>query len=228
MPRKTLQEQGGWQWCLDDIFWSIYKELDLEYTWQWDYDSGLTMWRYKKVHRKAGLAAYSIVCKGWQGFFEPLLYRHLQLTPKCLHRLSRIPKTQNFVQHIHFRIEHWTYDCIYCHDLTRYPAYEYAPIDHKATAMHIEMLLTLLNKWQRNPCISTQRLTLEIATDDDDEPRDCTGDFKLGINPETLEVCGYEAEDPMALCTTYRSLVEQQYQLWMKSKDTKSLSLLFQ
>lgn len=154
---RATNKKVGWQWCPEDILWSIYEKLGLE-SIRWN----STAYYYiskkfdEKFCSKFGLAAYSTACKRWEEFFEPLLYQCLTLTQYCVYRFSRITRTHHLIEHISLRIEHYLTACAECHG--SFSDSEYIVYDN-ATALHIERLLAILSTWQRNPSTDIQRLT---------------------------------------------------------------------
>lgn len=127
----------------------------------------------------------------------------------------KISRAKDFIRHIDFRIEHRLYDCAKCYGSwsksQRVATYE------KASALHLERLFGILSKWERDPSIGNQKVSMEITIYSINLRSKKKRNPRLGINQLTLEFCellGYRK----SCCTTYRSLVEQQFQWLARSQ----------
>jgi hypothetical protein len=157
--------------------------------------------------------------RGGRGFSSRCSTNALKLTQYCLYRFSRITRIHHLIERISLRIQHYLTCCEECY--RSFSDSEYIIFD-KATALHIERLLAILNTWQRNPSTDIQRLTLELIIDYKmSQSRTHTGQYKLGIDPQTLETYKY-TDWEQSPCTTYKSLVEQQYYWWLKGRSHHS------
>jgi hypothetical protein len=179
---------------------------------QYVYNSG----KYKLVPNfKTGLAAYSAVCKRWQFFFEAIVITfYLELTQNSLYKISKISRGKDFIRHINFRMDHELYDCAKCcgswNKSQRVATYE------KASELYLEGFFRILSKWERDPSIGNEKVSMGIIIYSINL-RGKKNRNRVGINQRTLEVCelpGYQK----SCCTTYRSLVEQQFQWLARSQ----------
>ena len=213
LEKIRQHRRSWWQWCPEDILWLTYKELDFKSTGS-EYDYILE--KYKPVPSfKTGLAAYSAVCKRWQVFFERLIYRYLELTQESLYKISKISRAKDFIRHINFRIERKLYECAKCYgswsNSQRVATYE------KASALYLERLFGILSRWETDQSVANQKVSMEITIYSINLRGKKNNNPRLGINQRTLEVYelpGYRK----SCCTTYRSLVEKQFQWLARSQ----------
>jgi hypothetical protein len=135
----------------------------------------------------ARLTAYTTVCKEWQAFFEPKIYRRLKLSQSCLTGFDKFVRRQRgLVEHVWLCIQLKPYDCPLCDESEKQ---QWSDCNKDTVGNAVWALFRILSRWKPHQSRGNAGITLEISvhspSDSEHAFKDCQ--FETPIDSTSLE-----------------------------------------